>query len=398
VRWSRATIIAAGLAVMTAACSTHTRSSTPASTSPASTIRPHRAGNRSTTTVPSSRPDGHGSTDTVPSSIATDCSTDVTDALQAWLDHLPDHVTAALRAGGCYRIEGTVVLADRHDLTLAGNGATLKATTVGTGGRLARRQRSQLSIIRSVDITVRDLIVRGANPRAGVGLGAYQANLEAQHAFSLHGDDGVTLDRVQAYDVYGDFVYIGGTGTPSRHVTVVRSRFARSGRQGISITDGDDVLITGNEITDVARSVFDLEPNTRADEVRHIRIENNRTGRATNYWLADKGSGINVGDVTVSRNVMQAPSGALVIVSGPSFGKRGPFTFSGNVFETTGAVTDENAAGAFLFANAAGVRVSGNAVRVAPRARLAGVELRNTSSVVVRGNRFTGVTTTVTRI
>jgi hypothetical protein len=315
--------------------------------------------------------------------------------LQAWLDQLPDHVTASLRGGGCYRIEGTVTLAERHDITLSGNGATLKATTVGTGGRLARRQRCQLSIVNSDRVIVRDLIVRGANPRAGIDEAAYEPEFEAQHAFSLHGDDGVTLDHVQAYDVYGDFVYIGGTGrNPSRHITVTRSRFARNGRQGISITDADGVLIDDNEITDVRRSVFDLEPNKRADEARHIRIENNRTGRATNYWLADKGTGANVGDVTVSRNVMESASGALVIVVG-TFGRRGPFAFVDNVFQTTGAVTDENASGAFLFTNAAGIRLTGNAVRVAPAARLAGVELRNTSDVVVLQNLFTGVTTTV---
>jgi len=332
----------------------------------------------------------------VPETIATDCSTDDTTALQAWLDQLPDDITAELRGGGCYRIEGTLDLSDRHRFVLMGNGATLKATTAGTGGRLAQRSRSQLNILASDDVIVRDLVVRGANPHAGTAPDAYQVALEAQHAFSLHGDDGVTLDDVQAYDVYGDFVYIGGTGsTPSRHITVTHSRFARSGRQGISVTDGQDVLITDNDIDDVRRSVFDLEPNKRADEARGIRIEGNRTGAADNYWLADKGSGINVGDVTVSRNVMEKPTGALVIVSGPSFGKRGPFTFVDNRFQTTGTTNDENAHGAFLFANASGVRLSGNVVRVAPAARLAGVDLRGTSGAAILANRFTGVTQTV---
>jgi Right handed beta helix region len=329
-------------------------------------------------------------------SIPADCSADVTAELQSWVDQLPNHATAELRAGGCYRIEGTLVLANCTNLTLAGNGATLEATTPGTGGRLQRRERSQLNIVNSHDVTVHDLIVRGANPHAGVSPEAYQPAFEAQHAFSLHGDDGVTLDRVQAYDVYGDFVYIGGTaGTPSRHVTVTHSHFERNGRQGISVTDGDDILISRNEIGYVSRSVFDLEPNKRADEARNIRIENNVTGPAHNYWLANKGSGINVGDVTVSHNVMQEPSGALVIVAGPSFGKRGPFTFVDNTFRTTGAVADENAVGAFLFENAAGVRVTGNDVQVPAARHMAGVELRAASEVSVTGNQFTGVTKTV---
>jgi hypothetical protein len=346
--------------------------------------------------VPVSRPDGHGRTEVVPADIDAACSTDVTAALQAWFDRLPDHVTAALGTRACYRIEGTIKLDERRNLVLAGNGSTLKATTVGTGGRFQRRQRSQLNISNSTGITVRDLIVRGANPHAGARAAAYQADFEAQHAFSLHGDDVVTLDGVQAYDVYGDFVYIGGTaGTPSRHITVMHSHFDRSGRQGISVTDGEDVLINGNAIEDVSRSVFDLEPNRRAQEARRIRIENNVTGRATNYWLADKGSGINIGDVTVSHNVVQEPTGALVIVYGPAVGKRGPFTFVDNMFWTTGAVSDERAAGAFLFARVAGIDISGNDVRVSPAAHLAGVELRGCRDANVTRNRFTGVTKAV---
>jgi hypothetical protein len=395
-RCPRAAVIAVMIsAAPIAACSSHRAASNgglPDTTSPAT--RP-RSG-QSKTVVPASRPDGHGRTFGAPSSIASDCSIDVTTELQAWLDQLPDDVTAELKAGGCYRIEGTVELAGRRKLVLAGNGATLKATTTGTGGRLALRTRSQLSIFGSQDITVRDLIVRGANPHAGVGEAAYQPEFEAQHAFSLHGDDGITLDRVQACDVYGDFVYIGGTaGTPSRNVTVEHSRFARNGRQGISITDGEDVLITGNEIDDVRRSVFDLEPNTRVDVVRRVRIEHNATGRAHNYWLANKGSGVNIGDITIAHNVMREPSGALVIVFGPDFGRRGPYTFVDNTFLTTAAVTDENALGAFLFAHAANIRLVGNEVRVPPGVYRAGVELRDASDVVVRANRFLGVTNPV---
>jgi parallel beta-helix repeat protein len=380
------------LPALTSACSSHHASSS--GEPPDTTARAARPRSRhAQTTFPAARGDGQGRSHAIPRSIASDCSTDVTAELQSWFDQLPDHVTAELRTDGCYRVEGTVELAERRNFVLDGNGATLKATTVGAGGRLAVRQRSQLNIVGSDDVTVRNLIVRGANPHAGIAAAAYQPDLEAQHAFSLHGDDGVILDRVQAYDVYGDFVYIGGMGrTPSRHITVENSRFARNGRQGISITNSDDIVITGNDIRDVRRSLFDLEPNRRADEARHVRIDDNVTGRAVNYWLADKGSGVNIGDVTVSRNVMQEPTGALVIVYGPASGRRGPFTFVDNTFRTTGAVSDENAAGAFLFAYASGIRLDGNVVRVPPARRLVGVELRSAADVVIVDNRFVGAT------
>src|SRR5205823_12558932 len=77
-----------------------------------------------------------GPTLTAPSSIAANCSTDVSAALQSWIDSVPDNATIAFPQNGCYRIESTLRLKDRHDLLLDGHGATLRATTPGAGARL----------------------------------------------------------------------------------------------------------------------------------------------------------------------------------------------------------------------------------------------------------------------
>ncbi len=365
-------------------------------TSPSTKPKQHAGKNRAKARAKSARPDGGGRTVDAPKSIPSDCSVDATADLQSWFDGLDDHVIAALPSGACYRIEKTLVLADRRNLVVEGNGTTLKATTVGGGGRLQKRGRSQLSISHSQNVTVRDLTVHGANPHGGANSDAYEPTLEAQHAFSLLADDNVTLDDVHGSDVYGDFVYIGGAlETPSRHITVKNSTFERSGRQGISVTNGEDVLIASNKISGVGRSMFDLEPNVRGAEARRIRIENNTTGAALNYWIADKGVGINIGDVTVSNNVMKSPTGALVIVVGPKFGKRGPFTFTDNVLATSGAVSDEGAIGAFLFVNTSGVTIAGNRLTVPASSNLAAVEVRKSDHVVVRDNQLSGTTRTM---
>lgn len=327
----------------------------------------------------------------MPASIVGDCSADVTADLQSWLDSTPDNARLMLRRRACFRIEGTLKLVDRHDLVVDGLDATLKATTRGSGGRLQVRARSQVNIVNSRNVTVRNLNVHGANPDAGTSTAAYHPALEAQHAFALMRDDGVTLDHVTASDVYGDFVYVGGaTGHPSRRITITDSHFERSGRQGISITNGNDVQIVGNTIGDVARSLIDLEPNLGSDEARNIRIANNTTGAARNFWIADKGSGINIGDVTVTHNVMQAPTGGLVFVYGPKRGKRGPFTFTGNVLQVTGAVSDEGTVGAFVFSNARNVSISDNQLTVPADRAMPAVELLATSDVVISHNKFLG--------
>jgi hypothetical protein len=160
----------------------------------------------------------------------------------------------------------------------------------------------------------------------------------------------VLLDNVRASDVYGDFVYISSSrrGQPSEHVAIVRSHFNRNGRQGIAITSGRVVTIRGNDIAGVARSMFDLEPNTTLEAVRDVRIEQNTTGAALNFWIASKGAGNQIGDVDVRGNIMRSATGGLVFVFGGPGGARGPFAFADNNLQVTGAVTDEGAAGAFF--------------------------------------------------
>ena len=375
------------LVVIDEACtggtSTHAgRSSAPTQHGPAAEVPAH------IDAVGVSPPDGPVAE--APPSIRSDCSADVTDQLQQWLTGVPDGSVATFRKGACYRVESTVTIAEKHDLLLDGRGAVLKSTTKGT------RKRAHLRIQSSRNVTVRDLVVRGANPHAGTAENAYQPKLEAQHAYELLGDDGVLLEGVQAYDVYGDFVYIGKSQAgPSKRITVARSHFERNGRQGIAITAAQDVLVVGNEVDDVARSLFDLEPNKAQDEVRRVRIEANTTGPVHNFWFANKGPAASVGDITVMGNVMRAPSGGLVFVFAPADGARGPFKFDQNLFRVTGSVTDEDATGAFLFAHADGVTVTHNTVEVSTPGRLSGVELRATDGVVVTGNRFLGATNAV---
>ena len=56
---------------------------------------------------------------------------DATADLQALIDGTPDGGVVQLEPGGNYRVEGTLVLEDRHDLRIEGNGARIFATTTG---------------------------------------------------------------------------------------------------------------------------------------------------------------------------------------------------------------------------------------------------------------------------
>ena len=80
----------------------------------------------------------------VPSTIADNCSTDVTSSLQSWLESLPNAVTAAAHgtavtpspivvefaSGGCFLVNGSLWLQGWQNVTFDGNGSELKQTNI----------------------------------------------------------------------------------------------------------------------------------------------------------------------------------------------------------------------------------------------------------------------------
>jgi parallel beta helix pectate lyase-like protein len=245
---------------------------------------------------------GAGAVVRVPASIDATGRRDVTTPLHAFLARVPNGSTVAFRQGGRYRVEGTLRLRDRHDLTFLGNGATIFATTKGD------RTRSQWQFVRGQRITFRNLIVRGAHPHGGTSDSAYQSKYEAQHGFWFAGTRDVLLDHVTVTDVYGDFVYIAkdlDTRIWSERVTIRWSTFARNGRQGISVTAGRDVRIEHNTITQTRRSTIDLEPNTRSWGAERVVIADNVIGPGRLMFVAAGGAAGRVDHVQVLRNVLR---------------------------------------------------------------------------------------------
>ena len=322
----------------------------------------------------------------VPARIASDCSVDVTAPLVAWIEKVPNRSTVSFRRKGCYRIDGTLTVQNRSHLTFAGNGATLRAVTPGDQGRRL------VSFVGGNDLVVQHLTVRGANPNAGATKGSYVADKAFQHAFAFTGVVGARLEHVQAYDVYGDFVYIGGGGSPLRWSSDIRitdSRFEGSGRQGISITAGEHIVIARNSIGGVGRSMFDLEANGADGGARDVLVTRNVTGAAVNFWLANKGVGTQIGGIVFTRNRMVEGTGGLVFVFGPTSGYRGPFVFANNEMIVTDTVHDEGSTGAFFLSRASDVTIRDNVANFPPGRNVPAVEVQDSLNVRVDGNTFT---------
>ena len=253
---------------------------------------------------------GGSKTRTVPGSIDSSGATDVTDALQDFLAQVPNGSTIEFPQGGQYRVDGSLGINGKHDLTVDGNGSTVFATTRG------ERNRTQWNVVESTRIVFRDLVVKGANPNGGLADDAYQAELEAQHGFNIIGSVGVELDDVTVTDVYGDFVYIGqreGTNF-SRKIWVHDSTFARNGRQGIAVTAGREIVLERNTIGDTRRATFDLEPNNTQGGAEDVFILDNTVGQGRLRFVASHGRG-SVDAVTISGNRLDGIALTVDVVS-----------------------------------------------------------------------------------
>jgi Right handed beta helix region len=232
------------------------------------------AGSTTTTSIaPTTTP----TTTTIPGNIPTDCSVDVTAQLRAWLGSFPAGATATLAAGGCYRVDGTLELSGRT-LTIEGNGATLRATTTGA----ARRAHLRFT---GGSITVRNLTIDSVAP------GGHVDALQYQHGIDLRGVAGVNIANVVVSDVYGDCVYVGlgyDGSTWTSDVSISGLTCRNNGRQGVAVTAGRNVTVSGSLFDRVGLIGVDLEPNGVAGATG-IRVLANTFTTGRKWWFAALG-------------------------------------------------------------------------------------------------------------
>lgn len=253
-----------------------------------------------------------GATVRVPATIDATGASDVSAPLATFLGSVPDGATVVFPARGRYRVEQSLVLRQRHGLTILGNGSTVFATT------RVPRDRSQWVLINSSRIVFRNLVVVGAHKNAGTTKDAYVENLETQHGFRFEAVQDVELDHVTVTNVFGDFVYVGRNlnRKPSERVWIHDSTFARNGRQGIAVSDASGVVIERNRFAETRRSVVDLEPNTRSWKVKGVFILGNVVGPGRLLFVASHGGGP-VDDVVISRNQLRGHTLTIDVLSPP---------------------------------------------------------------------------------
>lgn len=203
--------------------------------------------------APSASPSATAKTYTVPATIASNGSQDVTAALLSFIASVPNGSIIRFAAGGRYRVDGTLTIQNRSNLTFDGQGAEIFAGTVGSGTRAHWR------LVYSSNLAIRNMTITGANPHPGV----HNYTYEWQHGISAEGTLGLDISNVTIRRVYGDCLYLGHwNGRWSAGISMHDSVCAGNGRMGVAVTAGRDSTFTRNTFSGQAYTVFDVEPET----------------------------------------------------------------------------------------------------------------------------------------
>lgn len=215
----------------------------------------------------------------------TDESSSILGQVAAIPDGTVNDRNVALFPATPFRFESVLLLQDRNHLELRGFDLTA-TVSAPTGNTILDRTRAHIRTLRGFDLAIRNGKIKGPNPNAGTGEPAYVAALEAQHGVDISQSDGVEIANLTVNDIYGDFVYVGSGG---RNVWAHHFTFDRNGRQGITVTNGQHVLVEDGSVANVRRSAFDLEPNFAADIVRDVKVRRCTVGAHRLNFLASKG-------------------------------------------------------------------------------------------------------------
>jgi len=140
---------------------------------------------------------------------------------------------------------------------------------------------------------------------------------EFQHLISLNGVKNALVDNVEFRGFQGDGLFIGSgaSGRDERHnenITVRNNVFDGvnySNRNGISILDGNGILIEGNSFRNTSQNnmpgAIDIEPENSYHLVKHITIRNND--------FANIGGNVAAIAFVLNQSISKASSGFRVI-------------------------------------------------------------------------------------
>jgi Big-like domain-containing protein/parallel beta helix pectate lyase-like protein len=296
----------------------------------------------------------------VPSTIADNCSTDVTSQLQAWLESLPNGEIAAaygtsitpspivvqFARDGCYLVNGSLWLQGWQNVTFEGNGSELKQTNIYSvsydWGTTAPYQlplscyntglfgstheqptyTDGTAIMWWVDggcnLSWRDFNIQGSY---GSGTDS-SGSPEQDSLIQLNGVENASIEDNTIDNSWGDFVTLfqiydnqpadnpgyGDSYTwPDVNVTIENNSMSNAERQGITPIYVQNVLIQGNTIAFGGATAFDLEADAGGGCTCDVDINHNTINDTGYAYLIAAFTGTTVNNFAFTNNTVNGP-------------------------------------------------------------------------------------------
>jgi hypothetical protein len=318
---------------------------------------------------------------TVPGSIDATGATDVSAAMQTWVNAQSDGSTLIFPSGATYKL-GTfgIAIESRNNLTFFGYGCTLH----NYGGSTTRNSAFYTGWAAggSTNIKILGFTIKGGNPNGGT-TSAYTVGQESAQGFTLNknavnweiADNTIT-------DQWGHGIYVhdfGGSSGYSRNLNFHFNAIARTGVMGIAVANGIGLTFADNTITDTGIAPIDIEDASAGESIHSIWFLRN----VLNKWswsnlysphaIVGDGPG-DFNDIRVQGNILQ---GGQQNAYTPSY-QDGVISFWGAAAKGTMIIDSNNGS-----AIAAGLPSNAWAMR-----------LQSVNGLTVTNNYFSGMTGT----
>ena len=225
---------------------------------------------------------------TVPSSIPADCSVNVQGQLESFIDAQPDGTTIEFPAGGCYAQNDRIVVRDKRNLTIDGNGSSFHSSAPNEGDALD----ANWLILRGTNVRLTAMRIVGnfhlTGPRsqervvaATIGPGLNPFNM----GIGIYGGSGIHVSDTTIEHVFGDGVtvavahYIDGSSLhpldSPRDVHIERVRVTKAARHCVSPSQGDGIWLEDSRLEDCWYGAFDAELDDVSQTLKNLRILRN---------------------------------------------------------------------------------------------------------------------------
>lgn len=247
----------------------------------------------------------------IPTSIADDCSRDVTAELNNWIRSVPNGTVSSpsllmFGVNKCYRVDGkliqqnTYVVGDRYyqNIILDGNGSKLDGSKYIPS--TTKINHDMMAFVDPLNLTIQNFTMLGQHPnpcnldtagncRDGGAVAAY----EWYAGIAIGGGQNVTLRNNKILNMYGDGILLHGghgagnkdsNGTPlwanatPKNVLLENNLIDGTGRHGVGMVAGDGVVVKNNTFDRISYHVSDLEYEA-FQPIRNITFDGNMIKR-----------------------------------------------------------------------------------------------------------------------